>query len=123
MDRILVFQLSWGCLSNLLDDHLGFTCDGEGSMTCCGRFGVSQVVTVGGRQVDGQATVITETFEAVMLLFCFGELPVCPNPSIGEGGLPSLTRGCGLLNLVFTVVGVTLQGIGLELLEHLEVVQ
>ena len=34
------------------------------------------IVTVRDRQVDGQAKVMTEAFEASILLFCFGELPV-----------------------------------------------
>jgi len=41
----------------------------------------------------------------------------------GRGGLPVLTRGCGLLALVFPVTSVTLQGSNLELLEHLGLIQ
>src|SRR5882724_5185258 len=83
MDHMLVFQLSQWSLNYLLNGHLGFTNDGEGGVTSGRRFRVSSNVTVGGRQVNGQATVIAEAFEAATLLFCFGELPISPNPRVG----------------------------------------
>jgi len=114
-------------------------------MTSGGGLGMLGVATVGGRQVNVQGTVIAESFEAVTFLFHFGELSVCPNTSIcsswlwcvsrcgqgvaqfcwcgGEGRLPSLTRGCGLLTLAFPAASVTFQGVGLELLEHVGVIQ
>ena len=79
MDPILVFPLSQWYLDNLLNDSLGFTCDGEGGMTSCRRIGELGILTVGGMQVDGQATVIAEAFEAAMLPLLLGELAICPN--------------------------------------------
>jgi len=52
-------------------------------MTRYSRFGVSGVVTDGGRQVNGEATVIAEAFEAATLLFLLGELTICPNSWVG----------------------------------------
>src|SRR5882724_5075908 len=79
MDRMLVFRLGWGSLNDLPDSHLWFTCDGEGSATRHGMFGMSGVVTVGGRQVDSDATVITQAFEAAVLPFLLREFAICPN--------------------------------------------
>jgi len=86
VDHILVFQLSRWSLDYFLNGHLGLTCDGEGSMTSCRRFGVLRVVTVGGRQVDGQATVIAEAFESAMLPFFLGELTIHPDSRVGATG-------------------------------------
>ena len=86
MDCVLVFQLGWGSLHELLNSRLWFTCDSEGSTTCRSRFGVSGVVTVGCRQVDGDATVIAEAFEAAALLFFLSELAICPNAWVGVTG-------------------------------------
>src|SRR5882724_1397433 len=47
MDHVLVLRLGQGSLNNLLDGCLWFTCDGEGSVTCCSIFGMLGVVTVG----------------------------------------------------------------------------
>jgi len=44
---------------------------------------VSSILTVGGRQVDGQATIIAEAFEAVVLPFLLGELAVFPISRVG----------------------------------------
>ena len=41
----------------------------------------------------------------------------------GGGSLPIPTRGCSLLTLAFQVASVALQGVGLELLEHLGAIQ
>ena len=79
---MLVFQLGWGYLNNLLDGHLRFTHDGEGGMTSCRGFMVSGIPTVRGRQVDGQATIVAEAF-VVALPFLLGELAICPNPRVG----------------------------------------
>ena len=114
-------------------------------MTSSRRFGVLSIATVGGRQVSSQAAVITEAFEVVTLPFGFSELPICPDTRVGatgfwcvsrcswvvalfcwcrgKGRLPIPTRGCSLLTLAFPLAGVTPQGISLELLECLGVVQ
>jgi len=55
-------------------------------MTHYSRFGVSGVVTVRGRKVFGKATVITEAFEAAMLLFLLGKLTICPDTQVGVTG-------------------------------------
>jgi len=55
-------------------------------MTCRNRFGVLGVVTVRGRQVNGEATVIAEAFEAVMLPFLLGELTICPEARVCATG-------------------------------------
>ena len=47
---------------------------------------MSRVVTVRGRQVNGEAAVIAEAFEAAMLLFLLGELAICPNARVGATG-------------------------------------
>ena len=142
---MLVFRLSRGSLNNILDGHFSFTSDGEGGMTCYRRFGVLRVATVGGRQVDGEATVIAEAFEVAVLPFLLGRLAICPNAQNGvtghggigccsnvvaqfswcrgRGSLPVTTRGCGLLSLAFPVTSVALQGGDLELLEHLGSIQ
>jgi len=86
VDHIFVFQLSQWSLDYLLDGHLRFTCDGEGSATSCRRFGVLRVVRVGGRQVNGQATVIADAFELAMLPFFLGELTIHPNSKVGVTG-------------------------------------
>jgi len=83
MDHTLVFQLSWGYLNNPIKGHLGFTHDGEGGVTCHRRFRVSGILKVGGRQVDGQATIVAEAFESVVLLFLLGELAVHTNSGVG----------------------------------------
>jgi len=114
-------------------------------MTHYRRFGVSGVATVRGRQVDDDATVIAEALEAAALPFLLRELAICPDAWIGaighgslddavrllpnfgwcrgRGGLPVLTRGCGILTLAFPVTSVALQGGDLELLEHLGSIQ
>ena len=79
---MLVFQLSQGCLNILLDVCLRFTHDGEGGVTSHGRFRVSSILTVGGRQVNGQAAVIAEAIEAVMLSFLLGELAIHPDTRV-----------------------------------------
>jgi len=73
-------------LDKLLNGCLGFTCNGEDSMTCFRRLGVSGVVTVKDRQVKGEATVITEAFEVAMLPFFLGELTICPEARVGATG-------------------------------------
>ena len=83
MDHMLVFQLGQWPFDYLLNGCLRFTCDGEGGVTCYSRFGVSGVATVGGRQVNGEATVIAEAFEAVALPFFLDELSICPNSRVG----------------------------------------
>ena len=83
---MLVFQLGWGYLNNLLNGCLRFTHDGEGGMTCCRRFRVSRVATARGRQVNGEAAVIAEAFEVAALLFLLGELAIFPNAWVGETG-------------------------------------
>jgi len=55
-------------------------------MTCYRRFGVSRLVTVGGRQVDGEATVIAEAFEVAALPFLLGKLAICTDSQICETG-------------------------------------
>jgi len=50
------------------------------------RFGVLRVMTVGGRQVDSEATVITEAFETAALPFFLGELTICPEARVGVTG-------------------------------------
>ena len=45
-----------------------------------------RVATVRGRQVDGEATVITEAFETVTLPFFLGELTICPEARVGVTG-------------------------------------
>jgi len=45
-----------------------------------------RVVTVGGRQVNGQATVIAEAFESAMLPFFLGELTIHPDSRVGVTG-------------------------------------
>ena len=106
---------------------------------------MSGILTVRGRQVNGQDAVIAEAFEVAVLPFLLGELAVHPNTRVcvtchsyirqcgwvvtqfcwcrGGGRLPVLTRGCGLLTLAFPVASVALQGVSLELLEHLGVIQ
>ena len=86
MDRMLVFRLGWGSLNDLPDSHLWFTCDGEGSATRHGMFGMSGVVKVGGRQVDSDAAVITQAFEAAALPFLLCELSICPDAWVGATG-------------------------------------
>src|SRR5882724_5458909 len=103
------------------------------------------VATVGGRRVDGDATVVAEALEVAAFLFLLSELAIHPNAWVGatgrgcigrcgrvaarfywRGGRGSLhvpTRGCGLLALAFPVMSVTLQGGDLELLERLGSVQ
>ena len=90
---MLVFQLGQRSLDNLLNCHLRFTCDSEGGATHYSRLGVSQVATFGGRQVDGEATVIAEAFEAAVLLFLLNELAVCSDAQAGVAGCRCI-RGC-----------------------------
>ena len=45
-----------------------------------------RVVTVGGRQVDGKATVIAEAFEAAALPFLLGKLAIHTDAWIGATG-------------------------------------
>src|SRR5882724_8239031 len=66
MDHMLVFRLGWWSFNDLLNGRLWFTCDSEGSATHRGRFGVLGVVTVRGRRVDGNATVIAEALEVAV---------------------------------------------------------
>ena len=80
------WELGQGSLNNLLNGHFRFTCDSEGGMTHYSRFWVSGVVTVGGRQVDGEATVIAEAFEVVMFPFFLGELTICSKAQVGATG-------------------------------------
>src|SRR5882724_10684970 len=103
------------------------------------------VATVGGRRVDGQATIVAEALEVAAFPFLLSELAICPNAWVGatgrgcigrcgrvsarfylcggRGSLPVPTRGCGLLTLAFPVTSVALQGGDLELLECLGSVQ
>ena len=55
-------------------------------MTCYRRLGVSRVVTVGGRKVDGKATVVAEALEAVAFPLLLSELAVCSDAWIGLTG-------------------------------------
>ena len=142
---MLFFRLSQGSFDLLLDGHFRFTSDGECGMTHYRRFVVSRVATVRGRQVDGEATVVAEAFEAAMLPFLLGELATGSDAWVGatshggvrccgqvaaqfywcrgRGRLPVLTRGCGLLTLVFPVTSVTPQSVDLELLECVGAIQ
>jgi len=86
MDHILVFRLSQRALDFLLNGCFRFTRDGECGMTHYRRLGVSRVATVGGRQVDGEATVVAETLELAALLFLLSELAVCSNAWVGSTG-------------------------------------
>src|SRR5882724_11402958 len=65
MDHVLVFGLSRKVFDLLLDGSPRFTRDSERGATRYRRLVVSRVVTVGCRQVDGEATVIAEALEAV----------------------------------------------------------
>ena len=85
MDHMLVFQLGWWPF-DYLNGCLRFTCDGEGGMTSCRRFGVSSVPTVRGRQVDGHTTVIAEAFEVATFSCLLGELAIHPNTRVGATG-------------------------------------
>src|SRR5882724_4845855 len=90
MDHMLIFQLSWGSLNNLLNGHFRFTCDGKGGMTHYRKFGVSRVATVGGRNVNGDAAVIAEAIEVAVLPFLLGKLAICPDAWVdmtGHGGI------------------------------------
>src|SRR5882724_6017381 len=86
MDGVLVFRLSWGSLNNLLYGCLWFTCNSEGSTTHGGGFGMSRVATVRGRQVDGDAAIVTEGLEVAALLFLLGELAIHPNAWVSATG-------------------------------------
>ena len=55
-------------------------------MTSHRRFRVSSIATIRGRQVDGQAAVITEAFEVAMLPFFLGELTIHPDTRVGATG-------------------------------------
>src|SRR5882724_9393938 len=145
MDRTLVSRLGWGSLDNLLNGRLHFTCNSAGSTTHRGRFWMPRVATVGGRRVNGDATVVAEALEVAAFPFLLCELAICPNAWVGaagrgcigrcgqvaahfywrsgRGSLPVPTRGCGLLTLAFPVTSVALQGGDLELLECLGSVQ
>ena len=79
MDRILVFQLGWGPLNYLLNSCLGFTHNGDSGTTSYWRLGKLGVVTVRGRQVNAQYTVVAESLGMVTLLFHFSELPIHSN--------------------------------------------
>ena len=83
---MLVFRLGRGSLDFLLDGHFRFISDGECGVTHYRRFGVSGVVTVRGRQVDGDATVIAEALEAAALPFLLSKLAICPNARVGATG-------------------------------------
>jgi len=48
---------------------------GEGGTTSCRRFRVLGILTVEGRQVDCQATIIAEAFEVMVLPFLLVSLP------------------------------------------------
>jgi len=89
---MLVFRLGQWSTDDLLNGHLCFTCDSEGSATHCSRFGVLGIATVGGRRVDGNTTVIAEALEAAVLLFLLRELAICPEAWIGVTGCGSI--GC-----------------------------
>jgi len=90
MDRVLVSDSVEG-LYFLLDGRLRFTCDGECVATHYRRFGVLRVVTVRGRQVNGEAAVVTEALEAAAFLLFLGELAICSNAWVG----PTNRRGIG----------------------------
>jgi len=53
-------------------------------MTCCRSLGVSGVSAVRDRQVDGEASVIAEAFEAAV--FLLGELAIHPDVQVGAIG-------------------------------------
>src|SRR5882724_2079297 len=93
MDHALVFQLGRGSLDNLLNGHFRFSCNSEGSATHRGRFWMPRVVTVGGRGVDGDATVVAEALEAAAFPFLC-ELAICPNAWVGAAGCGCIRR-CG----------------------------
>ena len=87
---MLVFPLSWRALNFLLDGCFRFTHDSEHGATHYRRLGVLRVVTVGGGQVDGEATVVAETLETAAFPFLLSELAVCSDAWVGSTG-----RGCG----------------------------
>jgi len=60
---MLVFRLSRRALNFLLNGRFRLTHDGECGATRYRRFGVSRVVTVRGRQVDGEAAVVAEALK------------------------------------------------------------
>jgi len=73
-------------LDFLLDGRFRFTRDGECGTTHYRRLGVSRVATVGGGQVDGQATVVGEALEAAAFPFLLSELAICSNAWVGLTG-------------------------------------
>ena len=83
---MLVFRLSRKVFDFLLDGSPRFTRDGERGATRYRRFGVPIVVTVGGRQVDGEAAVVTEALEVAAFPLFLGELAVCSNAWVGLTG-------------------------------------
>src|SRR5882724_2838007 len=101
MDCALVFRLDRGPLDNLLNGRLRFSCNSEGSATHSGRFWMLRVATVGGRGVDGDATVVAEALEAAAFLFFLRELPICPNAWVGAAGRGCIGR-CGQVAARFT---------------------
>src|SRR5882724_5823643 len=100
MDHVLVFQLGRGSLDNLLNGCLRFTCNSEGSATHRGRFWMPRVATVGGRGVNGDATVVAEALEAAAFPFFLCELPICPNAWVGAAGRGCIGR-CGQVTAQF----------------------
>src|SRR5882724_6913068 len=86
MDGVLVFRLCRRALYFLLDGRLRFTHDGERGVTRYRRFGVPRVATVGGRQVNGEAAVVTEALEAAVFPLFLGELALCSNAWVGPTG-------------------------------------
>ena len=83
---MLVFRLSRGSLNFLLNGCFRFTSDSECDVTHYRRFGVSRVATVGGGQVDGQATIVAEALEAAAFPFLLSELAVCSDAWVGLTG-------------------------------------
>ena len=85
MDRVLVFRFGQRAL-DFLDGRFRFTRDGECGATCYRRLGVSRVATVGGGQVNGQATIVAEALEVAAFLFLLSELAICSNAWVGPTG-------------------------------------
>src|SRR5882724_9114589 len=100
MDCVLVFQLSRRALDFFLDGHSRFTRDGECGVTRYRRLGVSRVATVGGGQVDGQATIVAEALEAAVFPFLLSELAIRSNARVGATGHGCIRR-CGRVAALF----------------------
>ena len=93
---MLDFHQGWEPLDYLHDSCLRVTCDGEGGATSGRGFGMSGIMTVGDKQVNGQGAVVAESFEAATFLCHFSELLFTPIPVLvraGLGVLVDMVRG------------------------------